>query len=417
MTVWRHLFPQDQRTAPAQFPIPSAPQPFAAMEVIAAGLCCAVGHDLAAASCALRANMDHFQASKFMTPQGDPLLVARLPEDKLWGRPRIVKWLIEAARDCLGITAHDASELADMAASEKQGPWHSNDASCALLVLAPRADPYAPQAGPPGSAEAQAANMALQVAQALNLNPHPASGVLSTGRAGLAQALELASAWLAAGELRGLPLHSVLLLAADSLLDVDLIDQFLADQRLLCPGNGDGFIPGEAAAALLLRAAPVRPAMGHAQPADTDQRRLRIVGMAEGLEPARWSGGVPNRSTGLTEAVRAACERAGGVRPQELSFRVSDQNGESFYSREAATAFARLRLGASSQASFPHVTLADKIGEVGVATGVAALAWLSHLWERQQRLPGTRRLGEWGTGVVHLSQDDGRRAAVIVEPR
>lgn len=302
MTLWRHLLPQDQPAAPAPVAMSATPKPFAAVEVIAAGLCCAVGHHLAAASCALRANMDHFQAGKFMTPKGEPLLLARLPDDRLWGQPRLVKWLIEAARDCLGMSAQDTSEGSHDA-------WPADDATCALLVLAPRPDAHAPQAGPPGSAEAQAANMALQVAQALNLNPHPASGVLFTGRAGLAQALELASSWLAAGEARGQPLHRVLVLAADSLLDVDRIDQFLADQRLLCTGNSDGFIPGEAAAALLLRAAPVQASIGQAQPHDTDQRRLRIAGgggrpRARSLE--RWHSQPKHR----LDRGRAQCLRA-----------------------------------------------------------------------------------------------------------
>lgn len=52
----------------------------------AAGLCCAVGYHLRAASCALRANMDHFQESEFQSRLGDPILVARLPETDLWGR-------------------------------------------------------------------------------------------------------------------------------------------------------------------------------------------------------------------------------------------------------------------------------------------------------------------------------------------
>lgn len=412
MSWWRSLFTEDVQHLPARELEASCLPKFAALEVVAAGLCCAVGHELAAASCALRANMDHFQTSEFRTARGDLLPVARLPDDVLWGQPRLVRWMVEAVKDCL---SKSRSEPMEPVGTPKQG-----QPDCALIVLAPSPDGYAPEAQSVDAANTRSADVAMQLAKTLGLQFHPASGVLYAGRTGLADALELASTWLAEGQARGQPLRSVLLVAADSLLDVDRIDQLLADQRLLCPGNRDGFIPGEAAAALLLStAAPVADGTptGGAGRFNAHQARLCVVGVGEAHEPARWSGGTPNRSIGLTKAVRDACERANGARPQDLRFRLSDQNGESFYAREAATAFARLRAGADARAPFTHLTLADKIGEVGVAGGVAAIAWLSHLWEQQQLLPGACGMADWGMGVVHLSHDDGPRAAVIVEPR
>ena len=91
-----------------------------------------------------------------------------------------------------------------------------------------------------------------------------------------------------------------------------------------------------------------------------------------GYEPGRPDGSVPSRAQGLTQAVRNACEQA-GVEPGALQFRLSDQNGEQFFSREASNAFTRVLAG---EGKLPLMTLADKIGEVGAAAGVSMLAWL-----------------------------------------
>ena len=69
------------------------------LEIRAAGLCCAVGYHLRAASCALRANMDHFQESEFRSDSFDPIRVARLPDD-IYGHERLQRWVSHAVRDC-----------------------------------------------------------------------------------------------------------------------------------------------------------------------------------------------------------------------------------------------------------------------------------------------------------------------------
>lgn len=390
MSWWRRLL------EPADTTAPDAPGPFAPLEVLSAGLCCSVGHELAAANCALRANMDHFHHSRFTTPHGDRLLVAQLPDETLWGQPRLVQWLSLSTRECLA-TAELMQPGANIVGER-----------CAVVILMPEQT----AADDALSVRASAARMVRDTAQALGVEFHPASTALPGGRAAVAEGLQMASRWLAAGQVDGHTLSHVLLLAADSLLDADRIDTLLAQRRLFCTGNLDGFIPGEAAAALLLAPA------GRDNP--TPQRRLLITGAAHAIEPARWDGETPNRSTGLTQAVREACRSAQNVTPADLRFRLSDQNGETFYAKEATNAFTRLRSGASpatNASGIAHLTLADKIGDVGAAHATAGLAWLWELRRHGQALPGDPFTPHWGPGLLHAAADGGLRAAVIVETR
>lgn len=342
--------------------VPQAVQQNLALRIDAAGLCCAVGYQLRAAACAIRANMDHFQDSEFVCAIGEAIRVARLPDCDCWGSKRLARWIAFSVRDCLSGQAHfDASR-------------------CALVVLA--AEPERPD-----MADEPYRDIIIGAMSELGLRFHESSRILPLGRAGLALALCYAEALLASGEL-----DCALLVGADSLLSASAIDHSLCDERLMVPGNRDGFLPGEAAAAVLLSRAGAAA------------EGLVIRGWGEAIERSHWDNEIPNRSQGLAQAVRLACDAA-RLDPLKLEFRVSDQNGESYYTREAGNAFTRLLF---SGGKIGLLTLADKIGEVGAATGVAALAFLSDVMLRPDCSPGQ-------VGVVHLANDNGRRCAVIVQ--
>jgi 3-oxoacyl-[acyl-carrier-protein] synthase-1 len=135
---------------------------------------------------------------------------------------------------------------------------------------------------------------------------------------------------------------------------------------------------------------------------------LLISGAGQGHEPGRPDGSKPSRAEGLAQAMRDALDQA-KLDLGAVEFRVSDQNGESFFAREAANAFTRvLPEGADRQAT---LTLADKIGEVGAAMGPAMLAWLYALRPQPaKRLP----IHPGAAGILHLANDEGLRAAVVV---
>ncbi len=332
------------------------------LRVVAAGMCCSVGYTAQAASCALRAGMDHFQESEFVTAGGHPVRVARLPEtEETWGAQRLGQWMAHAARDCLSQagTLKDEHLLTIMLAAER---------------------------GRAGVEQGQAGEAAA-MSNLFTVPMDARSQVLCAGRAGLAPVLRRAYELMALGVCR-----QVLVLGADSYLQAQTINYYLQAERLLVPGNRDGFIPGEAAAAVLLELANVQTP------------GLHIVGWGQGDEPGRPDGSVPTRAQGLSQAIRSALDQA-GITCNDLAFRLSDQNGEGFFAGEAANAITRI---AQDGGTVPMVhTTADCVGEVGAATGPLMLAWLHHLLPRPDS-PGD-------CGLIHLANDQGLRSAVVVQ--
>lgn len=339
----------------------SSPQDGRGLRVVSAGICCAVGYSAAAASCALRAGMDHFQESDFRTRSGDLVRVARLPEPRLWGAPRLAEWMRHAMEDCL---AH-------------AGPLPDDPMPLLLLCAEPER---------PAAEDRQTVQAVALSRPALGRPLHPASSGTATGRAGLAGCLAHADKLLREGAAR-----HVMVVGVDSYLHSEVINHYLSQDRLLVPGNRDGFIPGEAAAAVLLELAP------------PEAPGLHIAGWGRGMEEGRPDGSVPSRSRGLTQALRTAFAQA-GIDCNDLAFRLSDQNGEGFFAGDATNAFTRVAVDGGTS---PMVlTTADCTGEVGAATGPLMLAWLHHLLPRAD--------GPGHCGVLHLANDEGLRAAVVV---
>lgn len=352
---WRRLPSEDaaQRGAAQRAPL----------YIRSAGLCCSVGYELAAAHACIAAGMDHFQHSHFKTHTGERVLVAAMPERRLWGASRLAIWLTKAMEDCLkGRPGLDPSRVA-------------------VVWLAPDRPEY-PLEGNQWDATF------TRAVEALNLSFHPESGVLPLGRAGLSDALAQAQRLLQTPEV-----DAVLLAGVDSLIDAATISRLMGEERLLVQQNSDGFIPGEAAATVLLQ--QERP--------DPAESAVCILGHASSQEEGRVDGSTPSRAQGLTRALRAALAEA-ELDYRDLDFRCSDQNGEAFYSREAANAMSRI--APSGGDALALLTLCDSLGEVGAALGPAMLAYLS----RSMLHP----LSPGACGVLHLASDDGRRAAVVV---
>ncbi|MDR0701434.1 MAG: hypothetical protein LBF61_03330, partial [Azoarcus sp.] len=71
------------------------------LRVTACGICCAVGYNAPAASCALRAGMDNFAESPYRADDGSPIRVARLMNEDIWGARRLALWGRYAVGECL----------------------------------------------------------------------------------------------------------------------------------------------------------------------------------------------------------------------------------------------------------------------------------------------------------------------------
>lgn len=348
---------------------------YTSLAVVSAGLCCALGYELAAAACALRANFDHFQESSFYSLSSDPINTASLP-DTIYGQARLQRWVEYAVRDCM--LKLDAPESL------------FDGSQTAIIVLAP--DETRPGIDRDFYIELPAIVMAELRQEIVTATNHPEAdntirtSVVFEGRTGIGTAL-----LLAASLLLNKSVQQVLLVGVDSFLDAATINHYLEEERLFVRGNSNGFIPGEAAAALLLRSA------------SSSEPGLHIGGIGTGEESGRHDGTAPSRGIGLTQAIRTACMQS-KVHPHSLAYRMGDDNGEQFFSRDSANALTRVMFGGSRP---KHLTTADKLGEIGAATGLAMLAWLYQDMSAHEISPGN-------VGLLHLSNDNGARCAILL---
>lgn len=220
---------------------------------------------------------------------------------------------------------------------------------------------------------------------------HPESSYYSTGRAGFASALKDARSLLASGQQ-----EFVLILGIDSLTGSTAINAFMGSKhqpcRLLTPDHSDGFIPGEAATAVLL---------SRSNPSE-EQTRITGIGLAK--EPAPLDSEEVHTSRGLSEAIRQAASQA-GIQVADTDFVISGLSGESWFFVEASNAIHRTM--EHPRQTHPLWHPADSIGEVGAAIG-PALVIMAHYAFMKGYAPGPRAL-------CHLSNDDHRRGAFILE--
>jgi 3-oxoacyl-[acyl-carrier-protein] synthase-1 len=180
------------------------------------------------------------------------------------------------------------------------------------------------------------------------------SGVLPHGRVGAAVALLQARRLINEQQV-----DSVIIAGVDNLLARRTLRAFEAGDRLRTSRNSNGFIPGEAAAAVVVTA-----------PARTSRPQLICAGLGFSVERATVSAEHPLRGDGLTQAITAALADA-GCSLEELDFRITDNSGEQYYFKESALALARTLRAPRGEFDIWHP--ADCIGEVGAAIGPVVL--------------------------------------------
>lgn len=341
---------------------------FKPMSISGAGVCCSIGMNLAAADCALRAGIDQFQQGNFYDLQNEPLRISQLNGDTSQGVTRLAKWCALAIEESI----HNAFLQSTVAP-----PEHS---SIPLLLLAAEHER-------PHSNDNRYKEIFDGIQQQLGHCFHEHSRIIPAGRAGIGLALQLTQQWLATGAIQ-----HVIIAGADSYLDNYTINFYLGKERLRTSTNSDGFIPGEAAAAILLSS----------KKTDNSQQ-LTIRGLGMEKEKSSLEGAAPNRAIGLSQALSYAIAQA-GVAESHYQVRFSDQNGESYFAREAAHALTRL--GTNGLPKLETYTTADCIGEVGAATAPLMLAWASRLLTIRKTAPIT--------AILHLANDDGLRTAIVI---
>ena len=186
----------------------------------------------------------------------------------------------------------------------------------------------------------------------------------------------------------------VIVAGVDSWLSFDRLLELDRAYRAKSARNVDGFVPGEAATAVLVESQESAAKRGA-------RTRLRVHGLGWGAEPNRWASELQSSGAGLVEAVRDAW---GG--DAATDWVICDLNGESYRAFEWGVTLARAseRIGGSARVTHP----AECTGDVGAATGGLLLATAAGAFERG-----------WapaGHALAWASSDDGSRVAARLGP-
>lgn len=184
------------------------------------------------------------------------------------------------------------------------------------------------------------------------------------------------------------------LAAADSLTTAAALRHYADTGRVKGSAAPSGFVPGEAAAAVVAESVTSARAGGRAV--------LAVVeSWSRGHEPVPLGGATPSPGTGLTEALAGALGADAPFDPA-ADLLVADLNGERPRALEWGLAAARVLPHA--EGALRTWTPADGVGECGRSTGLLLIACAALALARG----GAER------ALVSLSDDDGGRCAVVL---
>jgi 3-oxoacyl-[acyl-carrier-protein] synthase I len=333
----------------------------APLSILACGMTTAVGLTAPASCAAIRARLDGFRETRFRARGGDWIVGAEVPLEDPWrGLPRLARLVAGPIRECLeqalDVPTEEIPLLLGVAESQRPGRLGGLDHE--LLPL---------------------------VQEILEARFHSASRVIPMGRVSGAVGIREASKLL-----NDLGPRRVIIAGVDSYLVTSTINTLDGRGRLLTESNTNGFIPGEAGAAVL-----VGP--------DDDVPGLTILSLGLAVEKATIESDELLRGDGLAAAYRQAL-RAVGLGLHEIDYRIADLSGEQYWFKEAAYALAKVMRVTKKSQEIWHP--ADCIGESGAA---AAPALLGVVFIGAQK--------HYSAGPLCLAQaanDDGRRAVLIL---
>lgn len=332
--------------------------------ILASGMVTGVGLTAASTCAAIRCAISNFTETRFMDKGGEWIMGAQVPLEEPWrGRTKLVKMVAPAIKECLasldGIPPVKVPLFLCVAEPERPGRLDGLDQT-----------------------------LLMEVQVELGVQFHPESQVIAEGKVSGATALALARQWLYARRS-----DYCLIAGVDSYLVAGTLAVYEEQARVLTSQDHDGFIPGEAAAAVVVCA----PAMAKGV-------TIQCLGIGEGREQATILSGEPLKADGLVTAIKAALADA-GCSMGDLDFRIADVNGEQYGFKEATLAFTRILRQRKEHFYIWHP--ADCVGEVGAAIMPVMLGVL---------LAATRKKYSLGSMVLcHGAKDNGERIALVVK--
>lgn len=340
----------------------------ASLGISAGGMVSGVGLSLPASCAAIRCAINNFAETRFVDRSGAWIIGSEVPLEEMWrGLVKLAKLAASAVKECLEALPK---------------PLHPTSPVPLILCIA--------EEDRPGRLAGLGGPLLFEVEREAGVKFHPDSSVIPQGRVGGAIAL------LRAQKLIQERHHDYVIVAGvDSYLHGPTLAAFDVRNRLLTTENSDGFIPGEAAAAVLVCRAEADGA---------DAVLCHSPGFAR--ESATIASERPFRADGMVEAMRAALAAA-AVSLEQVDHRMSDVSGEQYRFKELALATSRILRHRKEPMGIWHP--ADSIGEIGAAALPAMLCVL-FCAARKRYLPGQ-------LFMAHLSNDDEKRAALVVSAR
>ena len=212
------------------------------------------------------------------------------------------------------------------------------------------------------------------------------------GNTAVLSELGTAAAWLDSGAV-----DQCIVLAADSYLDFERLRTLDLAYRLKSERGVDGFVPGEAAVALLLEPSTSRKTNHRPRLA-----RLTLPVLTQ--EPRPLAGDKPSTGTGLVTALRGALRGLSESKP--AGWFLCDMNGESY--RAFEWGLARARLGEALAGDMVVQHPADCIGDTGAACAGLLIACATQAY--------VRKYAQHAAAVIWSAADAGSRGAMLVLP-
>jgi 3-oxoacyl-[acyl-carrier-protein] synthase-1 len=331
--------------------------------IVGSGMVTGVGLTGPASCAAIRCGLSNVTETRFRDAGGEWIMGSAVPMEEPWrGRMKLLRLLSPALRECLvemnAVPCDQVPLLLCVAEEDRPGRLAGLDAS-----------------------------LLRDLQKELGVRFHQQSQVVTQGRVGGVVALQRAAQLLEDGRV---PL--ALVAGVDSFLTSSTLAAYEQKGRLLTSKNSNGFIPGEAGAAVLL--APYRNA---------GDPTIACRGLGFGMEKAAVESDEPLRGDGLVAAIRAALGDARQTMAN-VDFRMADVNGEQYGFKEACLALGRLLRVRKEAFEFWHPS--DCIGEVGAAI-VPCVLGIARAAARKRYAPGKNAL-------CHFANDAGERAVAIL---
>ena len=336
------------------------------LSIVASGLVTAVGFNSAASLAALRAGVSGIRETHLADRQsGGPLLGAKVDLPHWWeGLDKVVDLAAPAIDECLQAALPEEPEripiLLGVASPDRPGRWEGLDT-----------------------------RLLEKIELKLDLSHHPESRTFATGQTAGIHGMIAAYDILTKRKAR-----CCIIAGADSYLQQDTVDAYVAQQRIMTEDNSNGFFPGEAGAAVLVT-------LGGWDKGS----QIQVRGLGTANEPAPIASEEPFRGEGLTEAVRLALQDA-GLTLEDLAWSLTDITGEHYKFKEAGFATGRLSSG-SREDIFDIWHPIEYLGEIGAAMVPTLLAWALHAGQKGYA-PGARAL-------CHVGNDGCERGAWVTE--